>query len=106
MNKVKEGEKVIQHNQKNEARKKNILDRLTELEKITNEKDEKINFLINKNEKLDVLLEKLIVTDTYVLEVKNLKCETCDFVDKSVAGLKVHAQAKHTKQSPTKIGSF
>ena len=60
------------------------------------------NFLINKNDKLYVLLEKLTVTDSYVLEIKNLKRETCDFVAKSVAGLKVNAQAKHTKQSKLK----
>ena len=91
-------------------RKKNILDRLTELEIITNEKDEKINFLVSKNDKLCALLEKLTVTDSNTYEsssvipaqVKDLNCEKCDFVAKSEAGLKLHTQAKHTKQSKFK----
>ena len=53
-------------------RKKNILDRLTELEIITNEKDEKINFLVSKNEKLCELLEKVTLTDSNTFESRTV----------------------------------
>ena len=48
---------ILQH-EKNQLKKKNILQRLTDVEKISVEKDEKINFLSRKYENLEKAIKQ------------------------------------------------
>ena len=50
--------KNILQNEKNQLKKKNILERLKDIEKISVEKDEKINFLTRKYENLEKAIKQ------------------------------------------------
>ena len=82
-------------------KKKDILSRLLDLEKINVEKDEQIKTIIHKFVKLDKYYKNQ-VQDTHE---DNFKCDKCDFITKNAAGLKVRLQAKHTKQNKMKCST-
>ena len=63
-------------------------------------KDEQIKVLKRNHEQLKEDLETTGILE--ISETNPLDCEKCDFIAKSETGLKVHMQAKHTKQMKVK----
>jgi DNA repair exonuclease SbcCD ATPase subunit len=98
------------HNdEKNHKQKKNILERLQELERSNLEKDAQIVSLTNKLEKLEEEVKDTLKEANECLvglvaeseenehfdELTGFKCPDCDFVGKNMRGLKVHMTRKH-----------
>ena len=80
--------------EKSIPKKKYILQRLEAIEKINDEKDKTIEFLIVRVEKLELNLQQVI--ENRADEVQTLSsCEFCDFFGKNERGLKLHMKAKH-----------
>ena len=80
--------------EKSIPKKKYILQRLEAIEKINDEKDKTIEFLIVRVEKLELNLQQVI--ENRADEVQTLSsCEFCDFVGKNERGLKLSMKAKH-----------
>ena len=79
------------------VRKKNILQRLVDLEKTDVEKDTKINLLLEKVEKLEEVISQ--TNNSKQCESGNrcesIQCEYCDFAAKNQRGLQLHVKAKH-----------
>ena len=110
-------------NNQNAAKKKNILERLEELERVNSEKDDQIRDL---TERLVELENKKLETNNIVEEGpkifqistinctecdfntklssdlekhitdNHLSCEFCDFVGKNLTGLKIHIRRMHS----------
>ena len=83
--------------ERNSLRKKNILKRLEDIEKLNEEKDKIIKFLTDSVEKLKLNLKE--VNENKVEDVENaakmVACEYCDFSAKNERGMKLHIKAKH-----------
>ena len=79
--------------EKSIPKKKNILQRLEAIEKINDEKDETIESLTERVEKLELNLQQVI--ENKADEVQTSSCEFCDFVGKNERGFKLHVKAKH-----------
>ena len=77
--------------ERNSLKKKNILQRLEDLENKNNEKDKTIAFL---TERVDKLLHQ-IEHDETEKAVNLVPCELCDFYAKNERGLKLHIKARH-----------
>ena len=101
-------------NEKNEIKKKTILERLVDLEKINGEKEDKINIITSKCKELEDKLnnqcrdadKETEVSDKNKIESdinkqamnsESLNCDYCDFIGKTEGGLKTHMRFKHTK---------
>ena len=86
------------------------------MEKINAEKDEKLNILTSKCEKLEEIIQQkptktvemsvpLLKNSTSIIAEEsvendsheNLLCDYCDFIGKTEGGLKTHMRFKHTK---------
>ena len=76
-------------------KKKNILHRLEDLEKLNDEKDIAIRILYEKVEKLEFKLQEAQEIEPEDLEKNLIQCEYCDFPAKNERGLKLHNKAKH-----------
>ena len=76
-------------------KKKNILHRIEDIEKLNDEKDMTIKFLSEKVEKLELSLKSIHETDEVENFAKMVPCEFCDFSAKNERGLKLHIKAKH-----------
>ena len=77
-------------------KKRNILQRLVDIEEMNVEKDKTIKFLSERVESLEGKLKQ--VQESENNDVDNLKlvpCEYCDFSAKNQRGLKLHMNAKH-----------
>ena len=93
-------------------KKKNILERLKQLEEVNLKKDEIIAGLTNKlenleeevNEKLKEACECItgLIAEAedndHFDELEGFICPDCDFVGKNMRGLKIHMTRKHLKK--------
>ena len=119
--KVKDCENYVRQNvrlnEKNEIKKRTILERLVDLEKINFEKEDKINIITSKYKELEDKLNKQCrdadekYNETEVsnknemesdinkqaMNIECLKCDYCDFIGKTDGGLKTHMRFKHKK---------
>ena len=77
--------------ERNSLKKKNILQRLEDLENKNNEKDKTIEFLTERIDKLTHQIEN----DETEKAASLVPCEFCDFCAKNERGLKLHIKAKH-----------
>ena len=77
--------------ERNSLKKRNILQRLEDLENENDEKDKTIKFLAERVEKLLHQIENDETEKTTNL----VPCEYCDFCAKNERGLKLHIKAKH-----------
>ena len=112
---VPAGEKRLSKNDsKTLLQKKNILERLQELEKINVDKDEKITNLTLKIEKLESEM-KVQYREAYEVitglvsecednaqfdQMTSFSCPECEFVGKHLRGLKIHMTKMHLKVQP------
>ena len=96
--------------------KKNILERLQEVEKLNIEKNEKIENLTIKLDNLESEMKKQYLEAFEVMtelvaecednekfdELTSFSCPECDFVGKHLRGLRIHMTKKHLKLQPIK----
>ena len=89
---LKEKQSIV--DEKNWNKKKNIIERLVELEKINCEKDNQILLL---TERIELLEHKNKTPDSQESDnpCESFQCEYCDFVAKNQRGLQLHIKAKH-----------
>ena len=87
----------METSEKHLLRKKNILQRLVDLEEINIEKDTKINLLLEKVEKLENTIDQSHNSKQCenVNKCESINCEYCDFTAKNQRGLQLHVKAKH-----------
>ena len=95
-------------------KKKNIFERLQEVEKVNVEKDEKIEMLTVKLEKFECEMKKQYLEAFEIMselvaecednekfdELTSFSCPECDFVGKHLRGLRIHMTKKHLKLKP------
>ena len=96
-------------NEKNEKKKKTILERLVDLEKISAEKEDRITVITSNFKQLEDKLNKQYREkesdgnkmesniNNQAMNIECLKCDYCDFIGKTEGGLKTHMRFKHTK---------
>ena len=82
--------------EKNLLKKRNILQRLVDIEKTNTEKDKTVEFLCERVESLEEKLKQVQESENNdVDKLKLVLCEYCDFSAKNQRGLKLHMNAKH-----------
>ena len=90
-NDFKELLKKIETDEKNMLKKKNILQRIEELEKLNDEKDIKIKVLVEKVETLENKAKEILENEPIHVNSPELAtCEYCDFSTKNKRRLKLH----------------
>ena len=96
-NDIKELLKKNEADERNSLKKGNILKRIENLEKLNDEKDQTIKFLVDKVNTLEnkskEVLENVDSSDINTSEL--FKCEYCDFSSKSERRFKLHLKEKH-----------
>ena len=95
-NEFKELLKKIETDERNMLKKKNILQRIEELEKLNDGKDIKIKVLVEKVENLENKAKEILENEPVHVNSPDLTtCEYCDFSTKSERRLKLHMKEKH-----------
>ena len=90
-NEINELRRKDESEERNSLKKKNILERLEDLERKSEEKDKIIELL---SERVDKLLSQ-IENDETEKAASLAPCEYCDFFAKNERGIKLHVKAKH-----------